>query len=55
MEINWYIVIPVVIFALLLLFFVTKRNLKDEKQLEKFLNKKEMPLEEDEEEANNIQ
>ena len=54
MEINWLIVIPVVIFAIILIVFIIKRNLKDEEKLETFLNENELSLEEDEDEANNV-
>jgi len=54
MEINWLIIGVVVVFAIILIIFIIKRNLKDEKELETFLNKNELPLEEDEDEANNI-
>jgi len=55
MEINWFIVAPVVFFAIILIFFTIKRNLKDEKEFETYLNKNELPLDEDEDEANNVQ
>ncbi len=54
MEINWFIVSTVVIIAIILIIFMIKRNLKDEKELETYLNENELPLEEDEDEANNI-
>ena len=38
MEINWFIVGGVSILAIALVVFLIKRNLKDEKELETFLN-----------------
>lgn len=46
MEINWYIFSIVFIGAIVLLFFLIKRNIKDEKEMEKEFNyfKKEEEL-----------
>jgi hypothetical protein len=38
MEINWFIVGGISILAIALVVFLVKRNLKDEKELETFLN-----------------
>ncbi|WP_298220923.1 hypothetical protein [Flavobacterium sp.] len=55
MEINWIIISVVVIFAILLILFLIKRNLKDEKDLEVFLKNNDLPIEkeEDDDEVNN--
>ncbi|MDI1255478.1 MAG: hypothetical protein PSV16_05205 [Flavobacterium sp.] len=38
MEINWLIVLAVAVGAIVLLFFLIKKNWKDEKEVEKELN-----------------
>jgi preprotein translocase subunit SecG len=38
MEINWTTIGIVLFFAILLVLFLVKRNLKDKKKLEKYLN-----------------
>ncbi|MGH2665822.1 hypothetical protein [Flavobacterium sp.] len=52
MEINWYILGSVLFFGIILVVFLIKRNTKDEKELETFLNENEFPLENEEEELN---
>jgi len=53
MEINWFIISIVVIIAILLIIFFIKRNLKDEKDLEVFLDNNDLPIDKEEEELNN--
>ena len=53
MEINWIIIGVVVIVAVVLVFFLIKTNSKDEKDFETFLNKNDLPIDIEEEEANN--
>lgn len=45
MEINWFILSIVFIGAIVLLFILIKRNMKDEKKYEKELNYFEKPEE----------
>lgn len=52
-EINWYIIGVVAIVAVVLVFFLIKTNSKDEKDFETFLNKNDIPIDIEEEEANN--
>jgi uncharacterized membrane protein YqiK len=52
MEINWFIIGIVAICAIILIIFLVKRNLKDEKDLEVFLNKNEHEIKKDEAEIN---
>ena len=44
MEINWYIVGSVIIIAIVLVIFLIKRNLKDEKNYEKYLKKNDKSI-----------
>ena len=44
MEINWYIVGSVIIIALVLVAFLIKRNLKDERSYEKYLKKNDKSI-----------
>ena len=53
MEIDCIIIGVVAIFAAILVLFLIKRNIKDEKDYEIFLNKNEVPIDIEEEEANN--
>jgi hypothetical protein len=53
MDTNWIIISVVVFFAIILIIFLVKRNLKDEKDLEVFLNKNDLPIEKEEDELNN--
>jgi uncharacterized integral membrane protein len=48
MEVNWWVIAVVVIFALILIVFLIKRNRKDEKELEVFLNKEDIQKDESE-------
>lgn len=53
---NWIIISVVVFFAIVLIVYLAMRNLKDEKDLEQFLNEKELATGEDveEDELNNM-
>ncbi len=51
MEINWIIISIVAICVILLIFFLIKRNLKDEKDLEAFLNRDDHKISKDEAEV----
>lgn len=53
MEMNWILLAIVAIAAIFLVVFLIKRNLKDEKDLEVFLNENEIQIEEEEDEINN--
>ena len=53
METNWFVIGAVTVCAIVLLIFLIKRNLKDEKELEAFLNKNEHPGKKEEAELNN--
>ncbi len=44
MEINWVIISIVAICVIILVFYIIKRNIKDEKDLETFLNKDDHPI-----------
>jgi hypothetical protein len=48
MEVNWIIIGILAICAIILIVFLIKQNLKDEKDLETFLNKTEFPTNEEE-------
>lgn len=52
METNWFIIGVVVIGAIFLIIFLVKRNLKDEKELEVFLNKNEHEIKKNDAEIN---
>jgi hypothetical protein len=52
MEINWIAIGILAILAVILIVFLVRRNLKDKKDLEVFLNKNEDLIKEEEEELN---
>jgi hypothetical protein len=52
MEVNWTTIAILAILALILIVFLVRRNLKDKKDLEVFLNKNEDLIKEEEEELN---
>jgi len=39
MEINYFIFVPIVLIAIILMCFIIKRNQKDEKKFEEDMNK----------------
>jgi uncharacterized membrane protein len=45
MEVNWIIISLVAVVAVVLVVFLIKRNAKDQKELEEFLGKSDLPLE----------
>ncbi len=53
MEANWILIAIVAIVAIFLVVFLIKRNLKDEKDFEVFLNENELQTDEEEDEINN--
>ena len=53
MDINWFIVGGVSIFAIALVVFLFKRNLKDEEELETFLNNEFEIEDKEDDEINN--
>lgn len=53
MEINSITIGIVVSFAIILVFVLVRRNNKDEKDLERFLNENESPIEEKEDDELN--
>lgn len=52
MEINWIIISIVAICVIILILFIIKRNSKDEKDLEAFLNKDDRTISKDEDKVN---
>jgi len=53
MELNWMTLGVVIIVIVLLIFFLIQQNWKDEKELEKYLNDNDLPVDKEEEELNN--
>jgi uncharacterized membrane-anchored protein YhcB (DUF1043 family) len=55
MKTNWIAISGIVIGAIILIRYLIKRNAKDEKELETFLNANDTPIEnKEEEELNDI-
>lgn len=52
MEINWFIIGGIVFLAVILVIFLVKRNLRDKKKLEVFLDKNSNNFNKDESEFN---
>jgi len=52
MEANWLVIGGVLAFAAILVVFLVRRNLKDEEELEVFLNKNDHPIKKEETEIN---
>lgn len=48
MEVNWIIISLVAVGAIVLLILLIKRNAKDKKELEEFLDKTEFPIKDEE-------
>lgn len=42
MEVNWFIVGIVILVALLIVIFTIRKNWREKKKLEKFLNEKDL-------------
>jgi LPXTG-motif cell wall-anchored protein len=53
MELNWITIGGLLMIVAIVVFFLIKRNYKDEKEYENYLNDNDLPLEKEEEEANN--
>jgi hypothetical protein len=54
MHTNWIIVGVVIIFAILLLIYLIRRNLKDEKEVIEHFNENSSTFPDDESEANDV-
>lgn len=55
MEANWLVIGVVIACAAILVIFLVKRNLKDEEELEEFLNQNDHPIKKEETEINDNQ
>jgi uncharacterized membrane protein YdfJ with MMPL/SSD domain len=55
MEVNWLVIGVVIACAAILVVFLVRRNLKDEEELEDFLNKNDHPIKKEETEINDNQ
>jgi LPXTG-motif cell wall-anchored protein len=53
MELNWITIGGLLMIVAIVVFFLIKRNYKDEKEYENYLNDNDLPLEKEEDEANN--
>lgn len=53
MELNWLTISILVILIIILIIFLIKQNIKDERNLEKYLNENDFSMTKDEEELNN--
>lgn len=52
METNWLVICVVIACAAVLVVFLVRRNLRDEEELEDFLNKNDHPIRKEETELN---
>jgi preprotein translocase subunit YajC len=55
METNWIIISVVVIITIFLIFFLIRRNAKDEKEYENYLENNDLPIDKEDDEVNNDQ
>ena len=55
METNWIVIGAVAIIAILLIIFLIRRNAKDEKSYEKYLENNDLPIDKGDDEVNNDQ
>lgn len=55
MQLNWFIICAVIILAILLLIYLIRRNLKDEKDVMEHFDKQSSIFHDDEPEANDPQ
>ncbi len=53
MELNWITIGCLLIIVVIVVFFLVKRNYKDEKEYQNFLNDNDLPIDKEEDEANN--
>ncbi len=53
MELNWITVGGLLFIVAVVIFFLIKRNYQDEKEFENFLNDNDLPVDKEEDEANN--
>ena len=53
METNWIIIGAVVIIAIVLIIFLIRRNAKDEKPYENYLENNDLPIDKEDDEVNN--
>ncbi len=53
MELNWITIGGLLVIVAVVVFFLIKKNWKDEKAYEKFLGESDIPIEKEEGEANN--
>jgi len=53
MELNWITIGGLLIIVAVVVFFLVKKNWKDEKEYEKFLGDSDIPIDKEEDEANN--
>lgn len=53
MELNWITISVLFVLVLVVVIFLIKRNWKDEKDYENYINDNDLPIEKDEDEANN--
>jgi hypothetical protein len=53
MELNWITIGVLLLLVFVVVFFLMKRNWKDEKDYENCLNDNDLPIEKEEDEANN--
>jgi preprotein translocase subunit YajC len=53
MELNWITIGALIFIVVIVVFFLIKRNYKDEKDYENYLNQNDTPIDKEEDEANN--
>lgn len=53
MDLNWIFVGGLLVVVAFVVFMLIKKNYKDEKDYEKFLNDNDLPVDKEEDEANN--
>lgn len=55
MQLNWFIICAVIILAIILLIFLIRRNLKDEKEVMEHFDEQSSIFQDDDSEANDPQ
>lgn len=53
MGLNWIIITIVFLAVIIFVFFLIMKNSKDEKDYQEFLNENDIPIDQEEDEANN--